>query len=413
MAASVRDVLCSPTVARMQAPGTRFAGQQTRVMDLVARAKGFLILHESADFCDDCLGRALGITAAEARTVVATLAESSANLPEARPRHARDPERDVRAQPSFAQPPRPDRLTPAAAALTSFPWLGRPRPNETPAVPIPPTRLIHWQSLCTSGRRNSFASVGAHAGGELRGASVSSGRSRLARRRRPRVPRAHENRLRVRGGPGQRRRLRPERPRGARSHPARRPPHRSRHGGRERLLADRACSRAAVGRRHPGDRGDGARRPRRSPALAEGRLSPACPQAGRSVGAVSSGGVAGAPRLEARPRRGMFRARRDRAASLERAPRAHDRLLRSARARSRPRETTTTQRRSTTIPATVTAAPIIASTGSRSPRKTMPSGTANSGAVDESTVATATPAYLTDAPYITELTAVNAASASS
>jgi len=49
-------------------------------MDLVARAKGFLILHESADFCDDCLGRALGITAAEARTVVATIAKSSAIL---------------------------------------------------------------------------------------------------------------------------------------------------------------------------------------------------------------------------------------------------------------------------------------------------------------------------------------------
>jgi hypothetical protein len=65
------------------------------------------------------------------------------------------------------------------------------------------------------------------------------------------------------------------------------------------------------------------------------------------------------------------------------------------------------------MPATVTAAPSMASTGNRSPRKTMPSGTANSGAVDESTVATATPAYFTDAPYMTELTAVNAASASS
>jgi len=49
-------------------------------MDLADRARGFLILHESADFCDDCLGRALGITAAEARTIVASLAKSSAIL---------------------------------------------------------------------------------------------------------------------------------------------------------------------------------------------------------------------------------------------------------------------------------------------------------------------------------------------
>lgn len=49
-------------------------------MDLARRAKGFLILHESADFCDDCLGRALGITPAQARQTVAALAKSSAIL---------------------------------------------------------------------------------------------------------------------------------------------------------------------------------------------------------------------------------------------------------------------------------------------------------------------------------------------
>ena len=37
-------------------------------------------------------------------------------LPEARARHARDPERDVCPQPSLARPPRTARLTPAAAA---------------------------------------------------------------------------------------------------------------------------------------------------------------------------------------------------------------------------------------------------------------------------------------------------------
>src|SRR5262249_47162912 len=63
------------------------------------------------------------------------------------------------------------------------------------------------------------------------------------------------------------------------------------------------------------------------------------------------------------------------------------------------------------MPATVTAVPARASAGSRSPRKKTPSGTAKSGAVDDSTVATATPAYLTEAPYMTELTAVTAASA--
>jgi uncharacterized protein with PIN domain len=49
-------------------------------MDLADRAKGFLILHESADFCDECLGRALRVTAAEARTIVAVLAKSAAIL---------------------------------------------------------------------------------------------------------------------------------------------------------------------------------------------------------------------------------------------------------------------------------------------------------------------------------------------
>jgi hypothetical protein len=49
-------------------------------MDLVGRARGFLILHEGADFCDDCLARALGISAAEARTAVAALAKSAAFL---------------------------------------------------------------------------------------------------------------------------------------------------------------------------------------------------------------------------------------------------------------------------------------------------------------------------------------------
>jgi len=49
-------------------------------MDLIGRAKGFLILHEGADFCDDCLAKALGITAMHARMVVAGLAKSAAIL---------------------------------------------------------------------------------------------------------------------------------------------------------------------------------------------------------------------------------------------------------------------------------------------------------------------------------------------
>ena len=60
--------------------GTRLAGEPPGVMDLVGRAKGFLILHEGADFCDECMGRALGITAAQARTIVVGLAKSAAIL---------------------------------------------------------------------------------------------------------------------------------------------------------------------------------------------------------------------------------------------------------------------------------------------------------------------------------------------
>ncbi len=49
-------------------------------MDLADRARGFLILHESADFCDDCLGKALGIRAEQARSIVEGLAKSPAIL---------------------------------------------------------------------------------------------------------------------------------------------------------------------------------------------------------------------------------------------------------------------------------------------------------------------------------------------
>jgi hypothetical protein len=49
-------------------------------MDLADRARGFLILHESADFCDDCLGKALGITGEQARSIVVGLAKSPAIL---------------------------------------------------------------------------------------------------------------------------------------------------------------------------------------------------------------------------------------------------------------------------------------------------------------------------------------------
>src|SRR5256885_14022905 len=57
---------------------------------------------------------------------------------------------------------------------------------------------------------------------------------------------------------------------------------------------------------------------------------------------------------------------------------------------------------STTIPATVTPAPTSAPRDSRSPKQTRASGIANIGAVDDSTVATATPAYLTPATNITQ-----------
>ena len=49
-------------------------------MDLAARARGFLILHEGTDFCDDCLARALGVEADEARATLTTLAKSAAFL---------------------------------------------------------------------------------------------------------------------------------------------------------------------------------------------------------------------------------------------------------------------------------------------------------------------------------------------
>ena len=49
-------------------------------MDLAARARGFLILREGADFCDDCLARALGVDAAQVRATLTTLAKSPAIL---------------------------------------------------------------------------------------------------------------------------------------------------------------------------------------------------------------------------------------------------------------------------------------------------------------------------------------------
>src|SRR5213593_1755442 len=68
---------------------------------------------------------------------------------------------------------------------------------------------------------------------------------------------------------------------------------------------------------------------------------------------------------------------------------------------------------STTIPATVTPAPTSAPRDSRSPKQTRASGIANIGAVDDSTAATATPAYLTLATNITELSAVTTPSTAS
>ncbi|PYM32771.1 MAG: hypothetical protein DME15_12940 [Candidatus Rokuibacteriota bacterium] len=61
----------------------------------------------------------------------------------------------------------------------------------------------------------------------------------------------------------------------------------------------------------------------------------------------------------------------------------------------------------------MTAAPSSAPSDSRSPRKTTASGIANMGAVDDSTVATATPACLTPATNITELTALRTLSPAS
>ena len=49
-------------------------------MDLADRARAFLILHEGADFCDECLALAVGIPAAEAPTMLARLAKSVAIL---------------------------------------------------------------------------------------------------------------------------------------------------------------------------------------------------------------------------------------------------------------------------------------------------------------------------------------------
>src|SRR5262245_17159989 len=58
------------------------------------------------------------------------------------------------------------------------------------------------------------------------------------------------------------------------------------------------------------------------------------------------------------------------------------------------------------MPATVTTVPNTPATDRRSPRKIIPSGMANIGAVDDSTVVTATPACFTPTTNITELTAV-------
>jgi hypothetical protein len=50
------------------------------VMDLEDRARAYLIFHEGADLCDDCLARAVGMPAAQARTVLARLAKSAGIL---------------------------------------------------------------------------------------------------------------------------------------------------------------------------------------------------------------------------------------------------------------------------------------------------------------------------------------------
>ena len=49
-------------------------------MNLSDRARGFLILHESADFCDECLAKALGTTPAQAHSIVVGLSKSAAIL---------------------------------------------------------------------------------------------------------------------------------------------------------------------------------------------------------------------------------------------------------------------------------------------------------------------------------------------
>src|SRR5206468_8043671 len=61
---------------------------------------------------------------------------------------------------------------------------------------------------------------------------------------------------------------------------------------------------------------------------------------------------------------------------------------------------------STAIPMTVTMVPTMAAAATRSPRNASPSGMANMGAVDESTVATATPAWRMPATNMIELIAV-------
>src|SRR5262245_37316568 len=58
------------------------------------------------------------------------------------------------------------------------------------------------------------------------------------------------------------------------------------------------------------------------------------------------------------------------------------------------------------MPTTVTTVPSTPAADRRSPRKTIPSGMANMGAVDDSTVVMATPACFTPTTNITELSAV-------
>jgi hypothetical protein len=49
-------------------------------MDLADRARGFLILHEGTDFCDECLAKALGTTPTQAHSTVVSLSKSAAIL---------------------------------------------------------------------------------------------------------------------------------------------------------------------------------------------------------------------------------------------------------------------------------------------------------------------------------------------